>query len=151
MELIIFIGIQASGKSTFYRQRLVDSHIRLNLDMLRTRHREKILFEACIKGKQPVVIDNTNPTREDRARYIVPAKVAGFSVEGYYFQSSINGCKRRNERRLSNRPVPLPAILGTHKKLELPSLAEGFDRLYDVRIGPEDSFIVEEWTDELQD
>ena len=39
MEIIILMGIQASGKSTFYRQKFADSHIRINLDMLKTRHR----------------------------------------------------------------------------------------------------------------
>ena len=40
MEAIIFIGIQATGKSAFYQQRFADTHIRLNLDMLKTRRRK---------------------------------------------------------------------------------------------------------------
>ena len=46
MQLIIFIGIQASGKSTFYQQYFYHTHLRINLDMLKTRHREKLIFEA---------------------------------------------------------------------------------------------------------
>ncbi len=46
MELLLFIGGQASGKSTFYHQRFRDTHLRINLDMLRTRHREAILLKA---------------------------------------------------------------------------------------------------------
>ena len=69
MEAIIFIGLQAAGKSSFYRLRFIDSHIRLNLDMLRTRHREQLLFRACLEAKQPVVIDNTNPGKLDREIY----------------------------------------------------------------------------------
>ena len=65
MELIVFIGLQASGKSSFYAQKFSDTHIRVNLDMLK----EKILFQACLDAKQPVFIDNTNPTIEDRQRY----------------------------------------------------------------------------------
>ena len=30
MELVIFMGVQATGKSTFYKQRFMDTHIRLN-------------------------------------------------------------------------------------------------------------------------
>jgi transcriptional regulator with XRE-family HTH domain len=37
VEAIIFVGIQASGKSTFYRERFFDTHLRINLDMLKTR------------------------------------------------------------------------------------------------------------------
>ena len=63
MEAVILCGIQATGKSTFCHSRLYSTHIRLNLDMLKTRHREDVLFEACLRAKQPFVVDNTNPYR----------------------------------------------------------------------------------------
>ena len=85
MEAIIFIGIQAAGKSVFYRDMFSDTHIRINLDMLKTRHREKLLLQACLEMRQPFVIDNTNPTRKDRVRYIPLVQDAGFQVIGYYF------------------------------------------------------------------
>ncbi len=31
MEAVIFIGLQAAGKSSFYRDRFFSSHIRINL------------------------------------------------------------------------------------------------------------------------
>jgi len=77
VQLVLFIGVQASGKSTFYQQRFADTHVRINLDMLKTRHRERLLFEVCFAAQQPVVIDNTNPMPVDRARYIRPALAAG--------------------------------------------------------------------------
>ena len=70
MEAVIFVGIQASGKSTFYLQRFFETHIRINLDMLKTKHREQVLIEACLACKQSFVVDNTNVTKERRARYI---------------------------------------------------------------------------------
>ena len=85
MQLIIFTGVQASGKSSFYLLNLYHSHLRINLDMLKTRHRENIIFEACLTSKTKMVIDNTNPTKIDRARYIQRAKDAGFEVISYYF------------------------------------------------------------------
>ena len=87
MEAIIFTGIQATGKSTFYRDTFFKTHIRINLDMLKTRHREKLLLNACLEMKHPFVVDNTNPGVEDRQRYILPAKDHKFRVVGYYFQS----------------------------------------------------------------
>ena len=51
MEMIMFIGIQASGKSSLYRDRFVDTHQRLNLDVLRTRHRERLLLDAFVAAK----------------------------------------------------------------------------------------------------
>ncbi len=76
MEAVLLIGIQASGKSTFYRDRFFDTHVRINRDMLRTRRRERLLLEACIAGLQPFVVDNTNVTPEERARSIGPAKAS---------------------------------------------------------------------------
>jgi predicted kinase len=145
MEIIIFIGLQGSGKSTFYKRTLSDTHVRLNLDMLKTRHREQVLLKACLEAKQPVVIDNTNPTPEDRARYIAPAKAAGFRVIGYYFQSKIEDCKRRNSQRPAKEVVPLPALLGTASRLVPPTPQEGFDELRYIRISDDGNFVQEEW------
>ena len=149
MEAVIFIGVQASGKTTFFRERFFDSHVRLNLDMLRTRHRESILLAACLEAKQSFVVDNTNPAVEDRRRYIDPAKEHHFRVIGYYFQSSVEACKERNAARVESQVVPLPGLLGTHRRLEVPSYAEGFDELNYVRIAPDGGFEILEWSDEV--
>jgi predicted kinase len=147
MEAVIFIGIPASGKSTFYLQRFFETHIRINLDMLRTRHREQMLLEACIAAKQPFVVDNTNVTREDRARYIAPAKAAHFRVVGYYFRSGIGGSLERNRGRAAGRVVPDKGVAAKYHKLQLPSIEEGFDRLYYVTMSDDGGFVVQEWAD----
>ena len=132
MELLLFIGIQASGKSTFYKREFFDTHIRLNLDMLRTRNRERILFEACLDSKTKVIIDNTNATKKKRERYIPRAKERRYKIVGYFFTTGIGSALQRNQNRVTK--VPEIAILGTYKKLEQPSYDEGFDELYDVSI-----------------
>lgn len=149
MEVIIFIGIQATGKSTFYKENFFKSHMHINLDMLKTRTRENIFIEGCIRAKQPFVVDNTNSTIEDRKKYIDIAKEAGFSVIGYYFQSNIKDAIARNENRTGKECVPARGIGGTYKKLVLPAYDEGFDKLYYVSIGEDNNFIVEEWKNEL--
>jgi predicted kinase len=148
MQLILFIGLQAVGKSTFYARQFADTHVRLNLDMLRTRHRERLLFEACLAAKQPTVIDNTNPTATERARYIGPARAAKFEVIGYYFAADVEACARRNEARRARRRVPAAGLFGTLGRLERPSLAEGFDMLHHVRSENGD-FVIEAWRDEF--
>ena len=142
MEAVIFAGIQASGKSTFYRERFFDTHVRINLDMLRTRRRERLLLEACIAAGQPFAVDNTNATAEERARYLAPARAAGFRVHGYFFEPDAQGSLRRNAARA--RQVPPRGIFGTLKRLERPSLEEGFDLLHRVLLA-ESGFVVEEW------
>ena len=143
--MILLMGIQAAGKSEFCKRRFYRTHIRLNLDMLKTRHREKILMDACIAARQPFVVDNTNPTALDRQRYIVPAQSAGFRVIGYYFQSGVGEAIARNEAREGRERVPRAAILATHKKMELPKYGEGFDALRCVRMDGNGGFVEEEY------
>ena len=79
-EAVILVGIQGSGKSTFYQQRFADTHVRINLDTLKTRAREEQLLRDCIAKKSSFVVDNTNPSPSDRARYVAPSRAAGFRV-----------------------------------------------------------------------
>jgi predicted kinase len=133
MELVLFIGIPASGKSTFYAQRFLNTHVRINRDMLRTETRERILIDACLRAKQPFVVDNTNVTREKRAVYIAQAKKAKFQVVGYFFDCSVEVALKRNEQRSGKARVPKVAIFAMAKKLEPPTLDEGFDELFRVK------------------
>jgi predicted kinase len=149
VEAVIFVGLQGAGKSTFYKERFFATHMRINLDMLKTRNRENRFLEACIETRQPFVVDNTNASRAERQKYIEAAKQGGFKVIGYYFQSKIEDCKRRNELRPVEQQIPLQGIRGTSGRLEIPSKDEGFDELYYVRIGEDSQFVVEEWQDEV--
>jgi predicted kinase len=142
MEAILFVGIQGSGKSTFFSERFFDTHVRINLDMLRTRHREKLLLQACLKARQSFVLDNTNPSRRDRERTIKPALEAGFDIVGYYFSSQLSACLPRNEKRQGRRRIPEQGIRGCAKRMEIPAFEEGFSKLYYVRL--DQTFLVEE-------
>lgn len=148
-EAVIFIGIQATGKSTFYVRRYLRTHVRLNLDMLRTRTREAILLQACLAAKQSFVIDNTNPTRADRARYLIPARELGFRTIGCYFRSSVRDAISRNSGRQGDQRVPDLAIRGTSARLELPDLAEGFDELRYITQTDCGDFSILPWSNEI--
>jgi len=148
MQGVIFIGLQASGKSSFFLENFHAAYLRLNMDMLKTRHREAILLNACIAAKQPVVIDNTNPTVKARAGYIDLFKQGQFHISGYYFQSKIGACLQRNKNREGKERVPEVGIKGTYNRLELPSFQEGFDDLYYVSI-EHNTFQVTMWQNEI--
>ena len=152
MEAVILIGIQGTGKSTFCRERLFHTHVRINLDMLQSRYRETVLLTACLNAKQPFVVDNTNASREERARYIAAARSAGFKVTGYYFESKVRDALLRNELRGPGHRVPDRGVLGTAGRLQLPARSEGFDALHYVRLAPPpalNEFVVQEWRDDL--
>ncbi len=134
MEAIIFTGIQASGKSTFYKERFFTTHVRINLDMLKTRNRENIFLQACLKSQQRFVVDNTNTLIAERAKYIDLARSAGFRVISYYFESSLEDSIRRNEDRTGKEHIPLEGIEMMHHRLQIPMLDEGFNELFVVRI-----------------
>lgn len=142
--LVIMIGIQGSGKSTFYHKFLKDDFVRVNLDTLRTRHREKLLIEECVENQKSFAVDNTNPTRLDRERYIPLAKAAGYRIVGYFMQSKIRECIKRNNKRQGKEKVPEGAIVSTSNKLEMPSYDEGFDELYFVANDGE-TMTISEW------
>lgn len=134
MQLIIFTGVQASGKSSYYLLHLAHSHLRINLDMLKTRHRENMIFETCLASKTKMVIDNTNPTKADRARHIQRAKDTGFEVISYYFETDLSSTLERNNHRKGNANIPEVGVRATYKKLEVPTLDEGFDEVFKVKI-----------------
>ena len=148
-EAVLLIGLQGAGKSTFCRERLFETHIRINLDMLKTRHREQSLFKACLAAQQSLVVDNTNASRDERASFLVPARDAGFRTIGYYFQSRVEDCVRRNDQRALPQRVPLRGILGTSARLARPVLEEGFEQLFYVWIDDGGRFVVEDWIDEV--
>lgn len=145
MDAIILMGIQATGKSSFYKQNFADTHVRINLDMLGTRHREALILNACLEAKQSFVVDNTNPRQLDRQRYISVAKPLGFTMIGYYFQSKVNEAMARNKLRQGKACIPEKGILATRGRLEIPNYSEGFDQLYYVTLAEQFKFVVKEW------
>lgn len=150
MEAVILIGLQGSGKSTFYQESFRNSHVRINLDMLRTRHREQLLLAACLQMKQPFVVDNTNPDPGDRQRYIPAARGAGFGVIGYYFSSCLQELLARNRLRPEDEQLTELALRGTYNRLVIPAFDEGFDRLYYVSPDGSGGFEIKEWCDEVR-
>ncbi len=149
MEAVIFVGLQAAGKSTFYLDRFFHTHVRINLDQLKTRHREWEFLTTCLRTKTRFVIDNTNPASTDREPYIAAAKAAGFQVICYFFESKAKACMARNAARSPEQQVPVAGILGTQAKLQIPQRSEGYDEMWFVRLMTPQGFTVEAWRDEV--
>ena len=147
MKAIIFIGIQASGKTSFFKQEMEkDGFVHISMDIIGNRNKEKHLILDCIAAGKDFVIDNTNPTRAERRRYLDLLEGSGYEVSGYFFQSRVKDCMKRNRERGGS--VPPKAIAATSNKLEMPSFAEGFDILKYICI-TENGFSISDWEEQL--
>ena len=149
MELVIFIGLQASGKSTFFRNYLAATHILVSKDLMRNNRnrarRQAQLVEAALQAEHSVVVDNTNPAVEDRASLIELGNQYGARIVGYYFESNLKDCLERNQQRTGKRRVPDVGMYATIKKLVCPTYAEGFHQLFYVRMARDYAFDVRPW------
>lgn len=146
-KAIIFTGVPACGKTSYYKE-FFGEYVHINLDTLKTRNKEKKLLAECINARCDFVVDNTNPSPEDRARYIQPLKEAGYEIIGCYFSSPISECMERNRKREGKKRIPDKAVAAVYGKLTIPSMSEGFDRLYYVKL-TKDGFFTEDWRDEV--
>lgn len=140
--MLIFTGIPASGKTSFYNQYFKNDYKHINLDTLKTRYQETLAIQEGFKHKENLVIDNTNITKEERQKYISAGKENNYKIIGYYFKSSINECIERNEKR--ENKIPRTAVANKFNHLELPDFNEGFDELYYVSI-EDNEFKTKQW------
>ncbi|HET8953533.1 MAG TPA: ATP-binding protein [Solirubrobacteraceae bacterium] len=130
MEAIVLCGLQGAGKTTLYRDRWLETHVRISMDLLRTRAREAALLDLCLTSRQPFVVDNTNPTVADRRRYVEPARAAGFRVVAYLVDADPVEALGRNAGRTGRARVPDRGVAGTARRFIRPTAEEGFDELW---------------------
>lgn len=148
MEAILFVGIQASGKSTLYKENYFNTHVRISNDLLKTKHREKMLLRCCFETGMPLVIDNTNVTKAARAKYIELLRQHKYAIKCYYFRADVSRSLAWNSTRKGKELIPAVGILGTYKRLEIPERLEGFDEMYYVDF-ENGTHIVKAWEDEV--
>ena len=143
MEAVILCGIQGAGKTTLYRDRFLETHVRVAMDLLRTRAREEAFVALCLEQRQPFVVDATNPTPADRRRYVEPARAAGFKVVGYLVEIADAQALARNAARSGRQRVPAAAVVGTARRLLRPTPEEGFDELWHATAAPDGGWRIE--------
>lgn len=152
MEVVLFAGLQASGKTTFYRTFYATSHVLVSKDLFRNnrrpQRRQMQLIEEAMRNGQSVVVDNTNPTAEDRAPIIAMAREFNVAALGFAFESRLEECLARNASRSGKARVPDRALFVTSQRLALPTLSEGFSRLFRVSLAGPGEFSVLESNEE---
>ena len=137
MEAIVLCGVQASGKTTLYRDRFLATHVRISMDLLRTRARETAFLTLCLETHQALVVDNTNPTPAERRRYVEPARAAGFRVIAYLVEVDPSVALARNAERAGRARIPQGGVTGTMRRFIRPSAEEGFDELWHATAAPD--------------
>jgi len=145
-ECVVFVGLPASGKSTFYHQRFATTHRHISKDLwpkgADKSARQAREIRAALAAGIPVVVDNTSPSIADRAEVIGIARESDARVIGYYFAATTRESIGRNRGRAGKARVPDVAIFTTAKRMVVPTLDEGFDELSRVVIQPDGAFEV---------
>ena len=147
VEAVIFAGLPAAGKTTFYQQRFAATHVHVSKDLwpksADKNARQARELKAALASGRSVVIDNTNPTVAERALVIAAAREHGARVVGYYFAAEPREAVGRNRGREGKARVPNVAIFTAAKRMVVPERGEGFDELYRVTVAAEGGFDVQ--------
>ncbi|XP_065178968.1 uncharacterized protein F21D5.5-like [Sycon ciliatum] len=132
-EVVVLVGMPASGKSTFSRRYFVEPHgyVHVNRDTLGTQ--EKCLRaarDALANGKS-VVVDNTNPTPAGRHDFIKVATDAKKQVRCFYLDTPRElaahlNYYRQNLSKGVDRRIPDVAYNTYKSRFHMPSTGEGF-------------------------
>ena len=133
LELVVMVGLQGSGKSSYVRAHLAHTHVLVSKDLLRNNRRPQrrqlmLIREALLQGRS-VVVDNVNPTLADRKALIDWGKSLGARVRCIFLDTPAELCEHRNALRSDKERVPDVGVRATRKQLVRPTLAEGFDQL----------------------
>lgn len=136
VELVVLCGLQASGKTTFRRERFPD-HAVVSKDLIRNnrrreRRQRELVAQALAEGRS-VVVDNTNPAPIDREPLVALARRFGAAAVAYYFDVDFDTCMRHNAARSGKEIVPYVGLVDVARKLVPPSVTEGFDEVWRVR------------------
>ncbi len=161
IKIIILIGFQASSKSTF-ANKLLNKYPKNTVILSRDIEGGAIIdllpkIETHIKNKKTIILDNTHLTKESRAPFINIAKKNGIPIHAIYMDTTIEDCQIRTIKRMyekynqifftgkapKNHPAtkdpqifPSSVLFTSRKKLEIPSINEGFDKIKIMKIPP---------------
>jgi len=155
-KCIILVGVPASGKSTWHRNRYgehpmpVASTDKIIEEVASSygmtydegfkgliQFAEIIMWRqitSCLMGGRNFIIDRTNLTAKSRAKFIQKLKLHRYEIEAVVFPEVGSEALPKEEwkRRLSSRPgktIPQEALDRMIDSYEIPLMSEGFDKI----------------------
>ncbi|KAL3274287.1 hypothetical protein HHI36_015692 [Cryptolaemus montrouzieri] len=140
-DIILMVGSQGSGKSHFCKKELIpNGYVHINRDSLKSWEKCVLMLEQCIGKKKNAVIDNTNPDKASRKKYIDIAKKHGVQCRCLVMSTSFEHCKHNNKfRGLSDKTHEVigDMLLYTFRKnFEPPEMSEGFSEIVSIPFKP---------------
>jgi len=139
-EVLLMVGSPGSGKSHFVLRHLVPAgYTHVNRDTLGSWQKCVLSMEAALSAGRSVVVDNTNPDRDSRKRFIqrVPSSVP---CRCFLLTTTIEHIRHNNRfRELTDKnhiPVNDMIINSYKNKFEAPSLEEGFSEIVKINFVP---------------
>ena len=148
-ELVILVGIPASGKSTYVKDNF-DGYYRVNLDSIHkmlepkeghnrrnnkiARTIESMVIEHKLECGESVVIDATNLYADSRQKYLDMADQHGAAKKAVCFEPNVARSVAWNKKRAEDggRDVPQHVIEKMASKYQMPTLSQGYDEIVKV-------------------
>ncbi|MFA3877946.1 AAA family ATPase [Streptomyces sp. MMCC 100] len=147
VDVAVLVGLQASGKSTFYARCLADGYALVSKDLFprgarNKQQRQMRLVAEHLAAGRSVAVDNTNPSPQEWGPLVEAAHSCGASATAYWFPPDVAGSLRRNAARSGRQRVPDVGVLATLKRLRRPSPEDGFDKVREVHFDGRGGFEV---------
>lgn len=120
-KLILTIGSQGSGKSTWSKLFLNEnnhSYVYISQDE-QGKEQHHINFNDALKQKANILVDRCNFTKEQRMKYVIPAKEAGYEIEYRYFHVPYHEALARIVSRTNHPTIKKDDITTAKKALDM--------------------------------
>lgn len=128
-RVVIIVGSPASGKSFYSHELEKTGYLRINKDDMKSDAIMLKAYDTGLKERRNIVIDGTNPTKENRSKWITIARKASYEITIVWMNFPMYVVEFLNNYRIAknknqNSHVPAVAMRVYYKKLEVPHQSE---------------------------